>query len=221
MDVWEFERSGDAWVNPTNLGPLVNSNATDCPRWIADDGHTLVLAPTRAGGHGGADLWFTEWNGNAWGALVNMGPVINTTTDEWGPDFQDNAGALGGTIYFGSARPGGEGGRDIWMAVESASAVAGAPPIGEATVRLYPNPQVSVTTIAYELPATARVTIDIYDVQGRHLRTLRDAVQDAGAYRTSWDGTTTSGEQVVAGVYPCRIRLGEQEIMRRIVITQD
>jgi hypothetical protein len=219
MDVWAFERSGEAWINPRNLGPQVNSSATDCPRWISDDGQTLALVTTRAGGYGGADLWFTEWNGQVWSAPINMGSVINTATDELGPDFQDNMRAIGGTIYFGSARPGGVGGRDIWMAVESTTSVSGAPAVGEPLVRIYPNPRVSATTIAYDLPSRARVTIDIYDVQGRHIRSLRDLVQDGGAYRLVWDGTTGTGEQVAAGVYPCRIRLGDREIKQKIVTT--
>jgi hypothetical protein len=219
MDAWAFERSGEAWINPRNLGPQVNSYAVECPRWISDDGQTLVLVSTRVGGYGGADLWFTEWNGQAWDAVVNMGSVINSATDELGPDFQGNTQAIGGTIYFGSARPGGMGGRDLWMAIESTTSISGAPAIGEPAVRIYPNPRLWATTIAYDLPSRGRVTIDIYDVQGRHIRSLRDQVQDAGAYRLVWDGTTGTGKQVPAGVYPCRIQLGDRAINRRIVST--
>jgi len=114
MDVWVAHKVGGVWQEPVNLGSLVNTAATDCPRWISDDGATLVLSSTRWGGFGGADLWSVQWDGTVWSAAVNLGLPINSSGAEWGPGFLDNHGTLSGVIHFGSGRAGGEGGWDIW-----------------------------------------------------------------------------------------------------------
>jgi hypothetical protein len=60
MDVRAFQRSGGAWGNAVNLGPQVNTPQTDCPRWISDDGSTLLICSTRTGGYGS---WGRERHG--------------------------------------------------------------------------------------------------------------------------------------------------------------
>jgi len=50
---------------------------------------------------------------------MNMCPVINTSFAELGPGFLDNGGVIGGTIFFGSVRPGGYGGWDIWYSLDA------------------------------------------------------------------------------------------------------
>jgi hypothetical protein len=45
--------------------------------------------------------------------------VLNSGGDEWGASFRCNRGVIGGVIYFGSSRPGGEGGQDLWTAEDS------------------------------------------------------------------------------------------------------
>jgi len=66
-----------------------------------------------------------------------------------------------------------------------------------------PNPFNPVTSIAYEVPEEARVTIRIYDVTGRVVRTLVDRDCDPGRHVVSWDGVDELGETVGSGVYFC------------------
>jgi len=126
MDVWVSENDGGTWGTPYNAGGDINSSSTDCPRWISDDGNTIVISSTASGGFGNADLYYSTKAGGTFGVPTNFGSVINTSAAEWGPGFTDNSGAVGGTIYFGSGRSGGYGGWDIWKcsggnAVESVS----------------------------------------------------------------------------------------------------
>ena len=114
MDVWVAHRVGGVWQEPVNLGQEVNSYATDCPRWLSDDDGTLVVASTRHDGLGDADLWFLLRRGDGWSTPVNFGAPINSFRAEWGPGFLDNGGELGGTMFFGSGRTGGQGRWDIW-----------------------------------------------------------------------------------------------------------
>lgn len=118
VDVWISEGSGGVWGTPYNAGSAVNSTGTDCPRWISDDDQTLLICSTGPGGYGGADMYSTGVEGDSLGAVVSLGPVLNSPVNEWGAGFLDNMGMLGGTILFGSGRSGGFGGLDIWSSTE-------------------------------------------------------------------------------------------------------
>jgi len=60
----------------------------------------------------------------------------------------------------------------------------------------YPNPFNPVTSIKYALSNRARINISIYDVIGRHVKTLVDGIREAGSYSVTFDGTDLS-----SGVY--------------------
>jgi hypothetical protein len=64
-----------------------------------------------------------------------------------------------------------------------------------------PNPFNPSTTIAYSLAGRSHVTIHVYDVAGRVVRTLVDGEAEAGEHVIVWDGTTDSGERAASGVY--------------------
>ena len=68
----------------------------------------------------------------------------------------------------------------------------------------YPNPFNATITIQYDLPQDCHVTIDIYDILGRHVKTLVDASQPAGSHHMIWDAADRS-----TGIYFYRIQAGE------------
>jgi Tol biopolymer transport system component len=59
QDLWVTTRptKNDAWGEPVNLGPVVNSSVWDFSPNIAADGSTLYFASERSGGIGIDDLW--------------------------------------------------------------------------------------------------------------------------------------------------------------------
>ena len=68
-----------------------------------------------------------------------------------------------------------------------------APP-GYSLSNNYPNPFNAATTIAYSLPKSSNVRIDIYDLQGRLVGTLIDEKKNAGKYTITWNpGNIASG----------------------------
>ncbi|MFH0989297.1 MAG: right-handed parallel beta-helix repeat-containing protein [bacterium] len=69
----------------------------------------------------------------------------------------------------------------------------------------YPNPFNPTTTINYQLPASSRVTVKIFDVLGQQIRTLVQKEQSAGYYRIVWDGRNDNGTSVSSNFYFCRI----------------
>ena len=71
----------------------------------------------------------------------------------------------------------------------------------------YPNPFNPSTTIEYQIPVSGGVSIRIYDLLGREVRTLVDRQQSAGYFAVVWDGNNGGNQPVASGVYLCRIQV--------------
>lgn len=83
----------------------------------------------------------------------------------------------------------------------------------------WPNPAASVARVRLELPAPDAVALEVFDVAGRHVRTLRRGELPAGAHEIEWDLRDDRGVRAAAGLYFVRTRLGRRVTTRRIVIT--
>jgi hypothetical protein len=68
-----------------------------------------------------------------------------------------------------------------------------------------PNPFTSGTIIQYSLPVKGEISLKVYDVTGRLVRTLVKENQDSGVYSVTWDGKNDSGNRVSAGIYFSRL----------------
>ena len=73
----------------------------------------------------------------------------------------------------------------------------------------YPNPFSQQTAIGYELPVSAHVVMEIYDLSGRMIIPLVNEMQPAGKYNVHWHGNDGSGHRIPDGVYICRMKAGE------------
>jgi hypothetical protein len=85
----------------------------------------------------------------------------------------------------------------------------------------YPNPFNPQTRVSYTIPDGSRapVSIRIYDVAGRLVRSLVDEPQPAGVYTIDWDGTNDRGTRVASGVYFYRLRWkGEAHTKKMILL---
>ena len=82
----------------------------------------------------------------------------------------------------------------------------------------YPNPFNPVTTLRYDLPEKVLVTITIYDMLGRQVKTLMDQTQDAGYKSLIWDATNDYGKPVSAGIYLYQIQAGEYIQTKKMVL---
>ena len=82
----------------------------------------------------------------------------------------------------------------------------------------FPNPFNPETTIRYALPADSNVSIVVYDVQGRSVRTLVDQRIKAGLHSVVWDGTNEAGESVASGLYIYRIQAQEFSAVRKMTL---
>jgi hypothetical protein len=82
----------------------------------------------------------------------------------------------------------------------------GAPAVGNRLLQNEPNPFNPSTVIAYELAKGGRVTVAVFDISGRLIRTLVNADQPAGIHQVRWEGTLDSGARAASGAYFYRIK---------------
>jgi hypothetical protein len=97
----------------SNLVDSLNSSANDkCPFIYKN---IMVFASDRSGGLGGFDLYYSLFRDGKWGAPVNFGPGINTSSDEYRPVIGFGESFTNQFIVFSSNRPGGKGGFDLYF----------------------------------------------------------------------------------------------------------
>ena len=82
----------------------------------------------------------------------------------------------------------------------------------------YPNPLGSATSIAYSLARRERVTISVFDLSGRYVRTLVDEVQDPSRYNITWDGRDANGRPVSTGIYFINYKAGDYVFSRKAIV---
>jgi hypothetical protein len=101
------------WSPPLNLGPIVDSAYNDQHPAISPDGLSLYFVSDRPGGTGGLDLWVTQRDSpeDPWQTPIPLGSAVNSLATEFAPAFSPSAHWL----FFGSDRPGGCGGQDLWV----------------------------------------------------------------------------------------------------------
>ena len=81
-----------------------------------------------------------------------------------------------------------------------------------------PNPFNPSTTIAFNLPSAGNVSIRLFDVQGRLVRTLLESRLEAGPHEVRWDGRDSKGTGVASGVYHCSLDVGGKRLIRKVTL---
>jgi FlgD Ig-like domain len=80
-----------------------------------------------------------------------------------------------------------------------------------------PNPFAVGTEVAYSVPTQRHVTLRVYSVSGRLIRTLVDATVPAGIHRAQWDGRDSAGREARSGIYFFKYTAGEVERTARVM----
>jgi hypothetical protein len=149
------------------------------------------------------------WSGEDWIGLPTWnhgGVYFGTRTLIWLFPEED----VGGVVLTN-----GESTDGMWdiarrvmlFSLQHSTAIASPPSSPSQAVRLAlrpsrPNPTHGSTAIQYELPVPEVVSLRIFDIQGRLVRTLvSDVITPAGAHVVPWDGRDGMEREVPAGVY--------------------
>ena len=81
-----------------------------------------------------------------------------------------------------------------------------------------PNPAWGTVRIGFQLPTASQVKIVIYNVSGRRLRVLVDALQPAGFHAAQWDRLDDQGRSVRSGLYFVRMEARDFAAARKLVV---
>jgi photosystem II stability/assembly factor-like uncharacterized protein len=79
-----------------------------------------------------------------------------------------------------------------------------------------PNPFASTTDISFVLAGPGRISLDIYDLAGRRVRSLGAMDLGAGRHQVRWDGRNQAGRPVASGVYFARLEMDGRAVARAI-----
>lgn len=82
----------------------------------------------------------------------------------------------------------------------------------------YPNPFNPSTTIHYNLPKSANVSLKIFNALGQEVKTLVQENQAAGEQSIAWDGKNNSGNPVSSGVYLYVLKSGSEVLSRKMLL---
>ena len=90
--------------------------------------------------------------------------------------------------------------------------------VNRAELQVGPNPFNPRTTIRYSLPKDGDVSLDIFDVRGRKVKTLVTGRQTAGQHIVNWEGRDGRGNPQPSGVYLVQMRSDSIRLTSRITL---
>jgi FlgD Ig-like domain len=80
-----------------------------------------------------------------------------------------------------------------------------------------PNPFQTNTIIRYGLPKETSVNLQIYDVTGTLVITLKNGKEKPGFYQVSWDGKNNQGKKVAKGIYFYRLEAETNKAIKKMI----
>jgi photosystem II stability/assembly factor-like uncharacterized protein len=198
--VYYTDNRGATWTDITGNLPAAPVNAL-----VVDPGlKTRIIVGTDVG------CFYSENRDGNWllaGSGMPPVPVYDLKTH--GPTRMLVAGTHGRSMYS----------LDLSLLPDLASVRRG-DAAGIAALGNHPNPFRAGTTITFSLAEASHVSVEIYDLTGRKVRSLAAGRRGAGGHELRWDGTNDSGRRVASGVYFVRLDTGRGAVTRTLNIVR-
>jgi hypothetical protein len=94
------------------------------------------------------------------------------------------------------------------------------PQVVPVVLDVYPSPLSGMCKLSVNLMNSMSIHLAIYSSDGKLVKTLLNENLAAGNHRVVWDGTQSSGYPVSAGVYICKLRVGNSTLSRKLIIAK-
>jgi parallel beta-helix repeat protein len=146
----------------------------------------------------------------SWSPCVDAGnnTYVTTLTDlDGGPRIWDGDDDSIAVVDMGAHE----------FSVDSPTSVLSGPSIASTTLMApRPNPSRTSSQLAFQILRAGAVSLSVFDVAGRRVRTLAEGVRPAGSHVVTWDGTNDAGIPVAAGAYIVRLATDHTAVSRKI-----
>jgi DNA-binding beta-propeller fold protein YncE len=93
-------------------------------------------------------------------------------------------------------------------------------PSGYVLKQNYPNPFNPDTKIEFTIPASEHVSVNVYNLEGRLVKTLIDQEMRSGQHVVRWDGTNQVGTKVATGMYIYQLKTNSTVLHRRMTFVK-
>lgn len=107
-DIYMSEKTKTGWAKASGIGPQINTTGNESVLSVSPDGQLILIYKDD---NGDGNIYSTKLNGDTWTSPEKLNNNVNS--DSWEPSAFISAD--GRTLYFVSNRPGGFGGRDMYM----------------------------------------------------------------------------------------------------------
>jgi predicted glutamine amidotransferase len=94
------------------------------------------------------------------------------------------------------------------------------PSSGNGFELLYPNPFTTGIMITYNLLQTSDISLKIYDISGRLVRTLLIGTENPGFYTISWDGRDSKGVALPSGTFLCDLNINGDRFVEKVLLVK-
>ncbi len=164
------------------------------------------------------DLYIIFKTNGVWGAPIKLDSKINSMRSKSFAKISPD----GRYLFFL-----GDNNNAYWVSTDFIETITGIEmnqtPELPSTIKLnqnYPNPFNPSTYISYQLPESCNVTLKIYDVLGREIKTLVDSHQNTGEHSIVWNGTSDSNSSVCSGMYFYCLKTGTTKLLKKMMLVQ-
>jgi hypothetical protein len=85
-------------------------------------------------------------------------------------------------------------------------------------LKIAPNPFSNSTTISFSISQSQKISVCIFDLTGRLVKTIASAQMQAGIHQITWNAKDENGNAVNGGVYFLRIQAGDYSETRKLIV---
>jgi hypothetical protein len=205
-DVW-YSTNGVNWIQATaNAG------------WSARFGHTSVVFDNKMWVMGGEDN--TSNRNDVWYSTDGVNWTQATASAGWSARFVHTSVVFNNKMWVIGG--GGDGyGNDVWystgLGIEDNRQTLAA---NRFSLNAEPNPFKTHTAIRYSLTATSKVTLSIYDISGKIVKTLVNENKKPGVYTSRWNGKDEHERAVAEGVYFYTLQTDKYNSTKKLILTR-
>lgn len=201
----------------TYLGPQSNGVYQDLPVASAFGGEAGVIGAWGDAQNLSPELSvFLAGQSTPIYTVNTVGSIYDVAAEGYTPGGRYPAYFAGGGKHV-HANEFGSGG-DLYFGEVSPATAAPALPVAGLALAAQPNPSRGESTLSLSLPRAGAAQVDLFSIDGRHLRRLWAGNAAGETQRVNWDGRDGEGRTLPSGVYLARASAAGESATLRLVL---